>query len=610
MLESQPIYSSPAFVRQLVNLPTVESQRLVEAIVALPAEPRHANGRAQKVGGDLYRLEVDDYRIFYTVVGNDVGITTLANHRAQIAPEDLPQLAPAEGEYSARAEVELLDANIADTIKLAAFDRWYPELRPSLAECLQSEPAFLPLPGDLWARSIAAPTELDSILTTANYFTNMETIDRLKRAIANIALKLPPAKEDGIIDVDYVEHAPLQREMVVRSKSRPPVGWMLLGAGGVIALFGLWKGWGYFSSPKVAGNRLAIGVLEDPSKYAGLQEYLQGKFAHDDFWRHAAGKGIQTPVEGDRQLSYQEAKNRLAKRQWDIAFTFSPILSTIARDNGYQYVGRMFPNRPPYYKSVIFTRANSPIRTIADIRSNMTIALGEFNSASSFIVPSYMLYGKTLRVDRPYRGSEIIDRVRQGNVDLGAASIDDVKRAGAGFRIVAESNPIPGASVYISPRLTPSERQAIVAALLDAPAAVKKEAEYDRSAEPNYAAFLPVRQRSEEVLACADFTKNPVDFYCKNPPLTPQLPTSLRGTIVAVNPIGDDRLFLSLSVPSEPNIRYSVIVSRAILNQVPNAPAPTALKGTKIKLYLAIVKVLPDNNRQIEVTTPGSISVD
>jgi hypothetical protein len=84
----------------------------------------------------------------------------------------------------------------------------------------------------------------------------------------------------------------------------------------------------------------------------------------------------------------------------------------------------------------------------------------------------------------------------------------------------------------------------------------------------------------------------------------------LRGTIVGVNPVGSDRLLLSLTVPSEPNIRYSVLVSRAILNQVPNAPAPTALKGTKIKLDKAIVKVLPDNNRQIEVTTPSSISVD
>ena len=127
---------------------------------------------------------------------------------------------------------------------------------------------------------------------------------------------------------------------------------------------------------------------------------------------------MQIVIEGDEDLPYQEAKNKLATKQWDIAFTLSPMISVAAQDNGYHWAARMFANYPPYYQSALFVKANSPIRSLADLSPSTKIALGDFNSASSFYMPSYDLYGKTLLVDMGYRGDDIREMVSSGQADV------------------------------------------------------------------------------------------------------------------------------------------------------------------------------------------------
>lgn len=148
------------------------------------------------------------------------------------------------------------------------------------------------------------------------------------------------------------------------------------------------------STEKVAKYRLQakslkIGILGNPKDYNELESHLRSQF----------GNNIQITIDGDNSISYTEARNRIIRKEWDIAFTLSPMLSVAAKNNGYTYVAQMFPDNPPYYQAALFVKSNSSIKSLNDLKPSHTIALGDFNSASSFYMPAYDLFGKTLRVD-------------------------------------------------------------------------------------------------------------------------------------------------------------------------------------------------------------------
>lgn len=162
------------------------------------------------------------------------------------------------------------------------------------------------------------------------------------------------------------------------------------------------------NNKKLQARSLKIGILGDKEDYIPLADYLKKQFGGD----------LEVVIDGYNRLSYQEAKAKIATKKWDIAFTLSPMISVAAKDNGYFFAARMFPQNTPYYQSAIFVRANSSIKSIEDLTPNTTIALGDFNSASSFYMPVYDLFGKTLNVKMGLRGQEIREMVRECPYDL------------------------------------------------------------------------------------------------------------------------------------------------------------------------------------------------
>ncbi|MFN3360623.1 MAG: hypothetical protein ACK421_04225 [Pseudanabaenaceae cyanobacterium] len=60
-------------------------------------------------------------------------------------------------------------------------------------------------------------------------------------------------------------------------------------------------------------------------------------------------KNYTVVINGYADIPYQEAKTKIAKKEWDIAFAYSPMLSIVS---GF----RMFPNRELYYSAAIFVR--------------------------------------------------------------------------------------------------------------------------------------------------------------------------------------------------------------------------------------------------------------
>lgn len=275
------------------------------------------------------------------------------------------------------------------------------------------------------------------------------------------------------------------------------------------------KTWGYFTKPKIASASITIGVLTSPSDYQELSNYLRQELVPANYFDYILGKKIGVIIEGDKSLPYQESKRRLADKKWDILFARSPMISRFAQKQNYSYLAGMFPNSPSY-SSGIFVKADSPIKSIDDITPSTVVALGDFDSASSFYMPVYDLYGKTFSVNIS-RNNAAMSLLAEGKADVAASAINDKNKNSLDFRIIHTSRAIPGSGVYLSPELAP-EYQQIKEVLLAAPeeARAAKKANYGNVPEANYAEFDKIIDRVDSIKECVDFKNNPVKLFCED----------------------------------------------------------------------------------------------
>jgi serine/threonine protein kinase len=274
------------------------------------------------------------------------------------------------------------------------------------------------------------------------------------------------------------------------------------------------KSWDYLTKPKISNSTITVGILTNPADYRELGDYLRKELVPANYFDYLQGKQVGIVIEGDKSLSYQEVKKRLAEKKWDIAFARSPMISRFAQKQGYSYLAGMFPGSASY-QSGIFVRANSPIRSINDIKPTTVVALGDFNSASSFYMPAYDLYGKTFSA-KIARGDSPMSMVAQGKAEVGAAAIGDkLKSNNSDFRIIHTSRAIPGSGVYLSPQLAP-EQQQIQRVLLAAPKSIRgmKKANYGDVPEANYTEFDKITDRVDSIIECTNFDRNPVSLFC------------------------------------------------------------------------------------------------
>ncbi len=348
------------------------------------------------------------------------------------------------------------------------------------------------------------------------------------------------------------------------------------------------------TKPKLQTSSLTIGILSKPSYYQELTTYLRSQF----------GNKVQIVLDGDESISYEEVRKRIINKEWDIAFTLSPILSLAAKNNDYHFAARMFPNNPPYYQATLFTKSTSAIQSINDLKSTNTIALGDFNSASSFYVPAYDLFGKSLRVDMGHRGKDIKDLVKTGKADVGAAAYEAVAND-KDLKIIHLSKEIPGSNVYLSPKLSESDRQIITQVLLNAPENIKKQANYGGGKEYDYSQLIKISQRTEEILKCANFQQNPVNFYCGDSP--PYRPSEILGRINGWSRQANEIETFKLS--GKDNTVYQIIVPRKILDQVPGASNPIALQGKEVKVINVAPQKAQGEMFEIKIAEPNQLTV-
>lgn len=407
-----------------------------------------------------------------------------------------------------------------------------------------------------------------------------------------------------------------------RSRTKRPFFWLLIGFGVVVVVGSALATWKLTqpcldkSQKRVWGScyrdlqarPLTIGIVNvlPEQNYQPLATHLQKQF------------GI--PVEID-STPFSEISKRIARKDWDIAFTISPVFSVAAEDNNYLGVALMFPDLP-YYRTALFVRGDSPVQSIADIKPTTTIALGGPESVPYFQLPIYALYGKSLRIGKGYTPIEAIEAVRARKVDVSSGlfydAVEDNPTLKAitvkddpDLRIIYVSRAIPNAGIYLSPKLASRDRERIKAVLLDAPPEIQAKASYSDRPIPKYDELRRITARTAEILECPSLNpssfdlKNPINLYCRDPNvIAGQFKLDLTGQVTEYKlPTPGSVEFKVVSAGQV----YHVSVPRQILNQIPINP-PNAVDKS-VQLNSVEARKLADGTWKVQVTQPDQLAL-
>jgi len=352
----------------------------------------------------------------------------------------------------------------------------------------------------------------------------------------------------------------------------------------------------FINRPRLTKSELKIGILTKPEAYSALATYLEENIIPDDFANFLFGQGkkINVSIVGNSDLTYQQAQQSLINNEWDVAFTLSPALSVVAKESGYQFIARMFPDQPQFYRSALFVRSDSPIYSLKDLNSQTKVGLGDFKSMSSFYMPLYDLYGKTLTIETGLK--RMSTQVKNGVVQVGAGVSTNVEKDRE-LRIIHVSRDIPGSGVYVTPRFSEREKTIVQQVLLNAPKEIQSKANYGSGKEPDYTEFMKIQTRVEEILSCADFSKNPVKLFCSANPLV------IKGKINGSSLV--DSVTLELKVMGENGTLYKVVVPRFII------PNFTQAQNKSIILKPTITpRQIDVNTYEVIITDPDQISIE
>ncbi|MEH2374653.1 phosphate/phosphite/phosphonate ABC transporter substrate-binding protein, partial [Nostoc sp.] len=311
---------------------------------------------------------------------------------------------------------------------------------------------------------------------------------------------------------------------------------------------------------------LVIGIITSPKQYSEFKIYLKNQLG---------SQARDVVVEGNSEITYKEAQNNISKNKWDIVFANSPMNGMRAKDNSYKWLARMYPKYPFTYESVLFVKSDSRIKSIEDIKSTTTIALGDFNSASSFYMPAYNLYGKSMIVTAGHRSSKIRELVANKQADIGAVVYTTIKDDPQ-FRVIEISREIPSTGVYLSPKLTPTVQKQIQNILENAPKKIKEQANYDTGKEPDYKEFRTIALRVDQVLSCANFSRNPVQFFCN---ATSQ---GILGRVAGFTNQGNAMIRLRLE--RENHKTCQVFVSSQTLNKITDGSSPEIINRKQVNI--------------------------
>jgi serine/threonine-protein kinase len=370
----------------------------------------------------------------------------------------------------------------------------------------------------------------------ANYVDCSEeltrTIDRLlgqEKQSLKVTLDAPRSEiitpDRRTVDRQFSEPTPTSLTRVKLNYYRQIISLLTLG---ILGLLG-YLIWDKFQPKLIATDRLnaepqqfppngtlTVGYLDlSPARsrpqslrrdYPKLQSYLETELRKK--------YGDRVLVKLDSAITNREAQTKIEQKQWDLAFSFLATHALAAEDNKYEFIARMSANNDPYRDVCFFVRKNSKINSIKDFTPDRTIALPSDDSPL-FVMPFYDLYGKRMRVNIGNNLSSIQDKVKSGEADVGVHFCKTIAKI-PDFRNLSPNRIIPVGGVFLSPKIdNPADREYVKELFAKAPKDIQSKANYTLRPIVNYTRFRRINDRANELLNCVDFTRNPVNFYCK-----------------------------------------------------------------------------------------------
>lgn len=176
--------------------------------------------------------------------------------------------------------------------------------------------------------------------------------------------------------------------------------------------------------------------------------------------------------------SYGAVVEAICNGTADVAFV-GPVTYLQARQRGCaELLAVAVKGGKSTYYSGIFVREDSPVRQLADLRGH-SLALGDLNSTSSFVIPMALLIDggldpardlSAIRMTGTHSGN--LAALVGGHVDAAAMSFESYQKAlRNGFpgarqvRVIARSEPIPFPPLVMNARLPATRKQALRQAL-------------------------------------------------------------------------------------------------------------------------------------------------
>lgn len=278
-----------------------------------------------------------------------------------------------------------------------------------------------------------------------------------------------------------------------------------------------------------------------------------------------------------------EASDKVKNKDWDIAFTLSPLVATVAKDQGYKFAFASNLGGQTNFSSSIYVRKKSDIVSLNNINSSKKIALGNRKDLVGFYQPIYLLYGTNPSIESNYNFSKIRSLVLCRRVDIGVGPTQSIQQDPT-LTILATSTVSVG-GIYFSPQLRTETQDLLKALLTKAPERIRDAAAYTQSAEPSSADYEKLKQimaRAQEIVQVS------------------------QGEIVGVikNVSRFSNRDYAMTVETQDRLSYQVLVPASVMRRVSNRPLSDLLAK-----QVQINKVKPDGQRRLVISQKAQISL-
>jgi serine/threonine protein kinase len=305
-----------------------------------------------------------------------------------------------------------------------------------------------------------------------------------------------------------------------------------------------------------------------------LEEQLKKKFS-------SVQVKLDDSINFNQKNWITSAENKIKRKEWDIAFTVSPLLAVTAKDQGYRFAFDSNLRGQPNFSSSIYVRKDSRIASLQDINSSRKIALGNRNDLVGFYQPIYLLYGTNPSIQSNYNFSKIRSMVLCRQVDLGVGQTQGIQED-PNLTILATSSVKVG-GIYFSPQLKPDTRAMLKNLLIQASSAIREDAAYAQGAEPtsaNYERVKQIRARAQEIVGIAN--------------------SETTGSIKNVSRVSDQEYSMTVETPDEVSYRVSVPVD--VMKRLSSKPL-----SNLVARQVRIVNVKPDAKQLLNISRKEQI---